>query len=125
MSGNKIFGIIFMLFITTASAAILSTGCYDDNEARVTIHLERNDLAFQKEIKQKRVIDRVLEFFSTPAYAVIGWSSEHGQYSTLTLRIRSSSFSEMTYSIPQSATTYTVEVPSGKDITFEIISNTT
>lgn len=122
MSGNKIFGIIFMLFITTASAAILSTGCYDDNEARVTIHLERNDLAFQGDLKQKRVIDRILEFFTTPAFAVAGWDSSHGE---LTLKIRSSSFSEMTYPIPQSATTYTVTVPAGQSITFEVISYTT
>jgi len=67
MSGNKIFGIIFMLFITTASAAILSTGCYDDNEARVTIHLERNDLEALGIQPEKHFVDKVLEFFSTRA----------------------------------------------------------
>jgi len=121
MSGNKIFGIIFMLFITTASAAILSTGCYDDNEARVTIHLERNDLAFQKELKQKRVIDKILEFFSTPAEAVTAppWIETHGD---LTLLIKSSSFETKSFSIPTPDVTYTVVVPAVNQVTFEVIS---
>jgi hypothetical protein len=45
MFSRKIYGIMIILLLA-AGVAITTTRCYDDkNEARVTIHLERNDLA--------------------------------------------------------------------------------
>lgn len=116
MFKNKLLGIIVLLIIT-ASSAIIITGCYqDDGDARVTIHLERNDLAFQKEVKEKRFIDRILEFFSTPAEAG-GWPSGHAGDIKLTI---SSSFFNNNYVIPAGSTAYSVEVPSGTNVTFTI-----
>nr|HPJ43243.1 hypothetical protein [Spirochaetota bacterium] len=71
MFSRKITGIMIILLLA-AGIAITTTRCYDDkNEARVTIHLERNDLAAMgiQPQPEKHFIDRVLEFFSTRAEA--------------------------------------------------------
>lgn len=119
MFSRKIFGIMIILLLA-AGIAITTTRCYDDkNEARVTIHLERNDLAAMGIQTKKHFIDKVLQFFSTPACAWSGWYYGIGE---LTLKITSTSFEEKTFLIPQSATTYTVTVPSAENVRFEVTS---
>jgi len=124
MLRNNIFRIVVVLFVLTVSGVLLHTGCYqDDNDARVTINLNRSDLAlFNKPASDKRVVDRVLEFFSTPAYAVSGWDSTHGP---LTLTVSGPSIDTSVFSIPQSSVSYTVTVPAVNNVTFEIYSTTT
>lgn len=125
MFSRKIFGIMIILLLA-AGIAITTTRCYDDkNEARVTIHLERNDLAAMGIQPQKHFIDRVLEFFSTPAYAVDppDWLDNHSESGcTVKLYIRSSSYEEQEYSIPYNATEYSVIIPSSNNTTFTLIS---
>ncbi len=122
MNRNKILGIIVVFIVITTSSAIFSTGCYkDDNEARVTIHLERNDLAVNGTIPQKHIIDRILEFFSTPAVATSGWDATPR---ALTLVVTNPSIEKLTFSIPQNATSYNVIVPVADSMKFELFSTT-
>lgn len=123
MFSRKISGIILIIALA-AGISITTTRCYDDNDkdARVTIHLERNDLAAMGIQPQKHFIDRVLEFFSTPAEAVTGWYNMPGN---LTLSVQSSSLGKLTYSVPTGATTFTVQIPTGSDLYFEILSYAT
>lgn len=119
----KISGIIVVLFITATSAAIFNTGCYKDtNEARITIHLERHDLAFQKEMKQKKIIDRVLEFFSTPAYAGSTWFDVRDD---LTLIVTGETFTEKIFTLPANSTTYSIILPANENVKFRITSQYT
>jgi hypothetical protein len=112
--------IISILIISFLTAGIFNSGCYlSDDETRVTIRLQRNDLGMNYYIPEKRMIDRVLEFFSTPSYAFFGWNSVIGD---LTLKVRSSSFNEIIFEIPSDATSYTVVVPAVSNVTFEITS---
>lgn len=116
----KISGIIIMLISITTSVLIFNTGCYDDDKnARVTINFQRNDLAVKDIKTDKHIIDRILEFFSTPAYAVIGWDSTPGE---LTLTV--SGIETITYNIPSDATSYTITTTPAIGVTFEIISTT-
>lgn len=115
MFSRKIFGIMIILLLA-AGIAITTTRCYDDkNEARVTIHLERNDLAAMGIQPQKHFIDKVLEFFSTPAYAVFGWDGTHY---ALTLSVSSPSFETFTFNIPLGVTQYSLIIPSGNNTIF-------
>jgi len=115
-------GLIIAIFvITLLSAGIFNSGCYlSDDETRVTIKLQRNDLGMNNYIPEKRMIDKVLEFFSTPAYAM-SWDDTIGD---LTLTVSSSSFNDMTFSIPSDAVTYSLVVPAVSNVTFEITSIT-
>ena len=120
MMKQKIFGIVLVTILAATSAAIFNTGCYDDSQARVTIHLERNDLAFNNIKNNRRFIDRVLEFFSTPAEAMsTDWVNNHGD---LTLTITSADFDDMVFVIPASATEYSVSLPPSDGVTFTVIS---
>ena len=113
---------ITCLLILTVFISLFSvTGCYKDDEARVTIHIQRNDLVSQKPVQKKWFIDRILEFFSTAAEASFPplWNSTHGD---LTLTVSSSSFNNMIYTIPSGATSYSVIVPAGNSVTFTITS---
>lgn len=127
MFSRKIFGIIIILLLA-AGIAITTTRCYDDkNEARVTIHLERNDLAAMgiQPQPEKHFIDRVLEFFSTPAYAVdpADWLDNHSESGcTVTLYVSSPSHEDQEYIIPYDANEYTIIVPSSINTTFTIVS---
>jgi hypothetical protein len=123
MLRNKIFRIIIVLFLTTASAAILSTGCYqDERDARVTINLQRNDLAENGIRQGKHLIDRILEFFSSPLEASFGWDDTHGP---LTLTVSGSNIDTLIFSIPQTAESYTLTVPAVNNVNFVIYSTTT
>jgi hypothetical protein len=121
MLNRKITG-IFLIIALAAGISITTTRCYDDNddkEARVTIHLERNDLAALgiKPQPEKHFIDRVLEFFSTPAEAAF-WSPDH--LNNLTLTVSSDSFENIIFTIPANASTYSTVIPSGNNITLTI-----
>lgn len=120
----NIFRIVVVFIVLTASGILLHTGCYqDDDDARVTINLNRSDLALlNKPASNKRVVDRILEFFSTPAYAVSGWDSTHGP---LILKVSGPSIDTSVFSIPQSSVSYTVTVSAVNNVTFEIYSTTT
>lgn len=109
--------LILAVFISLFSV----TGCYKDDEARVTIHIERNDLIGQKPVQKKWFIDRILEFFSTPAEASTppAWQSTHGN---LTLTVSSSSFNDIVFTIPAGATNFSAIVPAANDVTFTITS---
>lgn len=117
------FGVIItILVIALLTAGIFSSGCYmGDDETRVTIRLQRNDLGMNNYIPEKRMIDRVLEFFSTRAEAVTAqlWSDVKGDMS---LVVSSSSFQDKTYTIPAAATTYSVIVPAVSNVTFTLIA---
>lgn len=121
MFKQKIFGIVLVIILAGAGGVIFNTGCYDDSEARVTIHLERNDLAGNSLQKDKRIIDRVLEFFSKKAEASAGWDGTHGP---LTLTVTSSNFETLIFSIPATAISYTVVIPIHNNVKFEIYSTT-
>jgi hypothetical protein len=110
---QKITGLLILIvFISMFSV----TGCYNDNEARVTIHIVRNDLVGQKPVQKKWFIDRILEFFSTAAYGK--WYDNHTD--PLTLTISSNSFEDKVYTIPAGATTFSTIIPTGNNITFKI-----
>ncbi len=116
MFSRKALGIM-MIIALAAGVAITTTRCYDDDkDARVTIHLQRNDLAYTGQQHEKHLIDRVLEFFSTRAFAVTGWDGTHYD---LTLSVSSPSFQTVTYSIPLSVTQYSLVIPSANDTTFK------
>lgn len=121
MGRQKVIGITVVIILFLVSAVILSSGCYNDNEARVTIHLERNDLAFQKNRIQKGFIDRVLAFFSTPAEAVSvdPWTDVHGD---LTLVISSSEFETKIFSLTADTTVFTAIIPAVSGVNFTITS---
>jgi hypothetical protein len=109
--------IITLLAITLFSAGIFNSGCYlSDDETRVTIRLQRNDLGINTYIPEKRMIDRVLEFFSTRAYAG-GWVDERDN---MILTIISTSFEDIVINLPTGATSFTTTVPSASNVTFRI-----
>ncbi len=109
-----------ILLLITASTIILSTSCYkDDDESRITIHIERYDLAGSTATVEKRFIDRILEFFSTQAEASAIWSATKVN---LTLSITSDTIGKLEFTIPPAATTYTITVPSGNSTTFTVNS---
>jgi len=121
MFSRKITGIMIILLLA-AGIAITTTRCYDDkNEARVTIHLERNDLAAMgiQPQPEKHFIDRVLEFFSTPAEAASTWDGGHYD---LTLSIICSSFETITVIIPAGTNQYSLILPTANNVTFTITS---
>ncbi len=123
MFSRKIFVIIIILLLA-AGVSITTIRCYDDDkDARVTIHLERNDLAAMGIQPQKHIIDRVLEFFSTRAEAttVPEWFDIR---TDLTLTVTSTSFDDMTFTLPANAQTFTVNIPSGSETTFTVTSQT-
>lgn len=117
----SISSLIALLF----TGLIMFTGsCYDD-ETRVTIHLQRNDLAamgIQPE-PELSIIDKILNFFSTPAEAtsVPSWSDDR---TDLILTVTNGSTVVMTTTIPANATTYTTSVPAGYTATLTITADT-
>ncbi|HOP64894.1 MAG TPA: hypothetical protein PK906_16065 [Spirochaetota bacterium] len=117
MQKRKFYTIIILL-VLAAGVALTTTMCYDDNDkdARVTIHLERNDIAYMGIQPEKHFIDRILEFFSTRAEAG-GWDDDR---TDLTLTVTSDSFYDLTFALPSEAETFTTTVPSGNNITFTI-----
>jgi hypothetical protein len=120
MFSRKITGIMIILLLA-AGIAITTTRCYDDkNEARVTIHLERNDLAAMgiQPQPEKHFIDRVLECFSTRAEASIGW--EDIRTNNLALTITSPSFEKISLTLPAGTTTYSIVIPSSKNVKFTV-----
>ncbi len=86
---------------------------------RVTINLVRNDLAFikQKPAEKLHIVDRILRFFSTPAYGVVGWDSSHTD--SITLKITGEGINE-SMTIPAGATSYSTTVPSGIALVFSL-----
>ena len=109
--------LIAIFIITIVSAGIFNSGCYlGDDETRVTIRLQRNDLGMNYYIPEKRMIDRVLEFFSTPGYAG-GWVDERNN---MVLSIISTSFDDIIINLPSGATSFTTTVPSASNVTFRI-----
>lgn len=123
MFKNKLTGILVILILISVMSAVINTACYNnDNEARVTIHLERNDLAASTvHVKEKYLIDRILEFFSTRAEAVSPplWNSTHGN---LTLTVSSPAFDDKVFVIPFGDTEYSIILPAVQNVTFTIIS---
>lgn len=114
MFSRKIFGIMIILLLA-AGVAITTTRCYDDDkDARVTIHLERNDLAAMGIQPKKHFIDRVLEFFSTRAEAG-GWQDI--RTNDLTLTISGHSYEDKVFTLPSGTTTYSISVPPANDLT--------
>jgi len=117
MLNRKIFGIILIIALA-AGISITTTRCYDDDkDARVTIHLERNDLAAMGIQPQKHFIDRVLEFFSTPAEAG-GWQDI--RTNDLTLTVSSPSYEDKVFTLPAGTTTYSISVPPANDLTITV-----
>lgn len=121
MFKQKIFGIVLVIILAGAGGIIFNTGCYDDSQARVTIHLERNDLAVNRLHNDKKIIDLIMEFFSKRAEASLPppWSNTQG---SLNLVITSPAFDKKTFSIPIGVTTYSTIIPAANDVTFEVIS---
>jgi len=121
MRTNIIFALIVFLLLTTG---IFINNCYNDNnESRITINIERNDLLSLGIKPEKKIIDSILEFFSTPAEAtsVPEWFDIR---TDLTLTVISDSFSNMTFTIPANATSFTTSIPSGSNTTLRITSQT-
>ncbi len=119
MLGNKMFRIMAVLVVITVLGLILNTGCYqNDSDARVTIHLERYDLSSKEVQGDKRFIDRILEFFSTPAEAGAFWSNVK---TNLTLTVENAIDGKLEFILPPNAASYSIVIPSGIT-TFTIIS---
>lgn len=120
MLKRKITGIILLITLA-AFISITTTRCYDDNdkEARVTIHLERNDLAAMGIQPKKYFIDRVLQFFSTPVEAASSWNGGHYD---LTLNVTCPSFEPISVIIPAGTNEYSLIIPSANNVTFAITS---
>lgn len=121
MLRKKISGVIVIFFLITVSGSFYFLGCYeDDNRARIVLHLERNDLAFYENFRNKRLIDKFLELFSTPAEAVTtNWLDNQGD---LTLTVTSPDFADMEFLIPLGATEYSISIPVSDNVTFTVIS---
>lgn len=110
-----------LLMLAVLISIFSLAGCLNNNEARVTIHIQRNDLALQQKSEQKKFfIDRILEFFSSPAYGFIPqWSDSR---LSMKLVVKSSSNGEKTYNLPDAATEYSVIIESDNNVTFTITS---
>ena len=120
---RKISAVIIIFTLSLASVLIFNSGCFiSDDETRVTINLQRNDLGFNNYIPEKRLIDRILEFFATRAEAVTAqlWSDVKGD---MTLTISSSSFDNKVFDIPASTTSYTVIIPAVSNVTFTLVTS--
>lgn len=120
MNRIKIFGIIMMLLMAIVSAVILNNGCYkDDNDARVTIYLQRNDLALKNDQYKTNIIEKVFQFFSTRAEAFSPeWQDIRSN--DLTLIVSSPFLENRIYVIPANSTIYSVIIPVAKSVTFTI-----
>lgn len=105
-----------------AAAAIILFGllaftvsCAQDETARVTLFFGHNS--------QARLapgpFERLLAFFSTPAYAAPDWN---GDIDTLTLSVTGEGFDPITAVIPPAAQSYTLELPAGSDRLFVILA---
>jgi hypothetical protein len=112
---------IVFIALAMLGATFFISGCefFKDGDVRVTINLVRNDLAFmnQKPAEKLHIVDRILRFFSNPAYGAFGWSSEHT--GPLSLRITGEGVNESII-IPSGATSYSTTVPSSVAIKFTI-----
>ena len=95
--------------------AILTLSCYhDDGDARVTIRFKGNFLSSNAK-PQKHFIDKILELFSTPAYA---WDNSHD---TLYLTISGPNIEEMG-PIPLRSQQYSVTLPAVDNVTFKVLA---
>lgn len=112
-----------ILLLAFSGAALFTLNCYKDDETRVTINLVRNDLAamgIQPE-PELSIIDRVLNFFSTPAEAYLpSWPDDR---TDLTLTVLNGNIVVMTAPIPANATSYSTYMPSGYTATIIITGN--
>jgi len=126
MQKRKFYTVIILL-VLAAGVALTTTRCYDDDkDTRVTIHLERNDLAYMGIPPEKHLIDRILEFFSTRAEASFPdpWTETNRTSDcSVTLYVSAGGSAGTEYSIPYDATEYTVIVPSSNATTFTVISS--
>lgn len=110
-----------ILMLAFSGAALFTLNCYKDDETRVTINLVRNDLAamgIQPE-PELSIIDRVLNFFSTPAEAGATWSDMR---TDIILTVTSDSVGEITFTLPANATSFSTTLPSGSVTEFTIRS---
>ena len=104
-----------------AACMLFNTGCASGDEARVTLKLQRNDLAQAgiKAEREVRLIDKILNFFSTPAYAGSTWEATKG---TLALEIEHPALGKITVPLATGATEYTTVLPVAKGVKFTIRS---
>jgi len=115
MKKNVILFIIINTVIITS--AFLFTNCYNDDTAIVTIRLERNDLASFKQEKPKPLIDRILGFFSTPAFA----GSWQDVRTDLSYTVTASDMETIPLTpIPSGTTQFSIEVPAGLNRQFTV-----
>lgn len=120
MNTKRTCAVLVIVFAITGFT-LFSLNCYNDDETRVTIHIQRNDLAalgIQPE-PEPGIIDRILNFFSTPAEAGATWSNMR---TDIVLTVTSDSFGEKTFTLPANATSFTTTLPSGSDTVFTIRS---
>jgi hypothetical protein len=114
----------YLICISIVIGALLFSNCdsiSNSDEATVTIRLQRNDV-FLQPYKEKPFMDRILEFFSTPAYAAPSWDGTHGD---LTLIVSSPNLSgDLTFFMPPGATVYTVTIPAVDQVTLTVVSET-
>ena len=121
----KKFSAAVVLLFTFTGLTLLSLNCYNEDDARVTIHLERNDLAATgiQPGSELSVIDRILNFFSTPAEAtsVPQWNDDR---TDLKFTVMNGKTTVMTATIPANATSYTTFIPAGYNATIIITAKT-
>ena len=106
--------------------AILSLSCYhDDGDARVTIRFKGNFMASNAK-PQKHFIDRILELFSTPAYA---WDPNCYKL-TLTVsgpdideEIEFENNGQAGSGEPIEKHTFTLDLPAVNNVTFKVTSD--
>ncbi len=104
-----------------AACMLFHTGCAGGDETRVTIKLQRNDLTHAgiKPEREPRLIDKILNFFSTAAYAGGTWDGTKG---TLTLEIEHPTLGKSTVPLATGATEYTTVLPVASGVKFIIRS---
>lgn len=104
------------------SSLIFFASCAWEDQATVTINLNRNDLAFYGQPVQKEfsLIDKFLSFlFMSREANAFYWDATH---TSLSLTVSGSDMDTITAQIPGGATSYTVAVPSGSGRTFRILN---
>jgi hypothetical protein len=113
---------ILALLILIASVAALVITCNQSDTAFVTIDLNRPGKSYTH--YQPGILQKVDALFSKKAYAMgsVVFPSGKGD---LTLTVTSTDLRDITVDIPNDASSFTIEVPAGKQRTFTMLSYTT
>ncbi len=109
----------YIPFTLSLALIILFASCASDNTTTVTFDLIRHDISMNKKVMPAdSIVDRFLMLFSGKAWAK-GWTSD---YTTFTITISAADMTSITANIPNGATSYTIQVPSGSQRNFRLVT---